>query len=163
MTSIRMMGIQHNSVVDGKGIRDTIFVSGCPHHCSGCHNPETWNILNGTPTTLSNILSQLNLRCDLTLSGGEPFMQAKELTEFLLEYKKYKVIPNIWIYSGYLFEELISDPDRLELLKLCNVLVDGRFDIDKKEYGLKFRGSSNQRIIDVQKSLKENKVVLLDI
>lgn len=160
MTNIKIMGIAHNSVVDGVGIRDVIFTAGCPHHCHGCHNPETWNINNGRDYIIGDIIKELNTHCDLTLSGGDPFVQAKQLAELVLEYKKVKPSLNVWAYSGYTFEEIIIDPIKLELLKQCDILVDGKFEIDKKIRGLKFRGSSNQRIIDVQESLKTNQVVL---
>ena len=160
MTNIKIMGIAHNSVVDGVGIRDVMFTAGCPHRCHGCHNPETWNINNGRDYIIEDIIKELNTHCDLTLSGGDPFVQAKQLAELVLEYKKVKPNLNVWAYSGYTFEEIIADPIKLELLKQCDVLVDGKFEIDKKIRGLKFRGSSNQRIIDVQESLKTNQVVL---
>lgn len=154
MTNIKIMGIAHNSVVDGVGIRDVIFTAGCPHHCYGCHNPETWNINNGKDYTIQDIIKELNTHCNLTLSGGEPFIQAKQLTELILEYKKIKPELNVWVYSGYTYEEIVKDPIKLELLRQCNVLVDGHFELDKKIRGLKFRGSANQRIIDIQASLK---------
>lgn len=162
MTNIRIMGIAHNSVVDGEGIRDVIFTAGCPHHCYGCHNFETWNINNGKEKSIDDILQDLNIRCHLTLSGGEPFMQAKQLTELIQEYKKIKKNPNIWIYSGYLFEDLTKNKIFMGLLKECDVLVDGKFEMDKKVRGLKFKGSTNQRIIDIQESLKRGEVVRKD-
>lgn len=162
MTNIKIMSITHNSVVDGDGIRDVIFTAGCPHHCYGCHNFGTWNINNGKEKSVEDILKNLNLRCHLTLSGGEPFMQAKQLKELILEYKKLKKNPNIWIYSGYLFEDLIKNSVFLDLLKECDVLVDGKFEMHNKERGLKFKGSKNQRIIDIKKSLEKGEIVRKD-
>lgn len=160
MTNIKIMGIAHNSVVDGSGIRDVIFTSGCPHHCIGCHNSETWDINNGKDYTIEKIIKELNSHSDLTISGGEPFIQADGLREFILEYKKIRPDINIWIYSGFTYEQIIEIKEMKELLSLCDVLVDGRFEIEKKDLKLKFKGSSNQRIIDIQKSLKENNVVI---
>lgn len=160
MTNIKIMGIAHNSVVDGVGIRDVIFTAGCPHHCYGCHNPETWNINNGKDYTIQDIIKELNTHCNLTLSGGEPFIQAKQLTELILEYKKIKPELNVWVYSGYTYEQIIKDPKKKELLEEIDVLVDGRYIDELKDLTLPFRGSSNQRIIDVQKSLQKGSIVL---
>lgn len=159
MTNIKIMGIAHNSVVDGTGIRDVIFTSGCPHHCKMCHNPETWNINNGKDTSIEDIISQLNIKCDLTLSGGEPFMQANELAELITEYKKINPNVNIWVYSGYSYEDIIKDENKLQLLDLCDVLVDGQFMVDRQLPKVAFRGSNNQRIIDIRQSRITNNIV----
>lgn len=162
MTNISIMGISHNSVVDGDGIRDVIFTAGCPHHCYGCHNFDTWDMRNGTQMSTCDIIKELNLHCNLTLSGGEPFLQAKQLVELIKEYKNIKKDANIWIYSGFLFDDLIKNPLHLELLKECDILVDGMFMMHKKKRGLRFKGSTNQRIIDIKKSLEEGKIVRKD-
>ena len=159
---MRYAGIIKNDIAAAPGVCVSFFTQGCPHHCFGCHNPETWNINNGKDYTIQDIIKELNTHCNLTLSGGEPFIQAKQLTELILEYKKIKPELNVWVYSGYTYEEIVKDPIKLELLRQCNVLVDGHFELDKKIRGLKFRGSANQRIIDVQKSLKEGGTILYE-
>lgn len=154
--------IQPDSIVDGEGIRTVIWFQGCLHHCTGCHNPETWNLNGGIELdldTLKNELSQLKYQNGITLSGGDPFYQSLAA----LEIAKYahSLGLNVWCYTGYTFEEILNeDENKLELLKNIDVLIDGRFEIEKKSLACKFRGSTNQRIIDVTKSLTNNEVIL---
>ncbi len=154
--------IQPDSIVDGEGIRTVIWFQGCLHHCTGCHNPETWNLNGGIEVdldTLKNELSQLKYQNGITLSGGDPFYQPLAA----LEIAKYahSLGLNVWCYTGYTFEEILNeDENKLELLKNIDVLIDGRFEIEKKSLACKFRGSTNQRIIDVTKSLTNNEVIL---
>ena len=158
---IRMMDISYSSCVDGIGFRDVLFVAGCPHHCEECHNPQTWDYENGKDASVLEVFNLLTKSdiTDVTFSGGEPFCQAKALT--LLGKKiKNETSKDIWIYSGYTFEEIISDDEKKELLKVCDVLVDGKFEKDNRGLNMRFKGSYNQRIIDIKKSLEENKVVL---
>ena len=161
--TIRIMDIMYSSAVDGEGFRDVLFVNYCPHHCKGCHNPESWEIENGRVVSLSEVYENLTKSriTNITYSGGEPFCQTDELIALT---KKIKENTNktVWIYSGYLFEDLIKDEKKKQLLSMCEVLVDGRFEENKKELNLRFKGSTNQRIIDVQKSLKEKKIILFD-
>ena len=158
---IRIMSITYSSAVDGEGFRDTLFVNYCPHHCPGCHNPQTWDKENGKNMSLRDIYNDLTKSyvTNITYSGGEPFCQAENLT-VLTKYIKETTNKTIWIYSGYLYEELINDSIKFELLKLCDVLVDGRFEKKYFKENLRFKGSENQRIIDIQKSLNEGKVIL---
>ena len=158
---IRLMDITYSSSVDGTGFRDVLFVAGCPHRCKGCHNPETWNFKSGNEATIEEVFTLLTKSSitNVTFSGGEPFCQAKPLSELAKKIKK-ETEKNIWIYSGFTFEEIISDKEKLELLKECEVLVDGRFEENKKGLNLKFKGSENQRIIDIKESLKANEIVL---
>lgn len=162
--TIRYAAIVRDTIVDGLGLRDTLYVSYCPHNCPGCHNKDLQNKNYGQEIKLDELLNIL-LESDnhLTLSGGEPMEQAYNLALLVHEYKKYRPNNNIWVYSGYTFEQIIQDEDKLTLLKQCDILVDGKFEIDKKSLNLKFKGSSNQRIIDIKKSLLENKVIELDI
>ncbi|UJZ87091.1 anaerobic ribonucleoside-triphosphate reductase activating protein [Heyndrickxia coagulans] len=148
---MRVMNIIHDSVVDGEGLRTVIFFAGCPHFCKGCHNPRSWNIHNGTEMPVEDVVAEVasNPLTDVTFSGGEPFFQAQEVCEVA---KRLKALgKNIWVYSGYTFEQLIAsdDPYQQELLRYCDVLVDGPFLLAERDLTLSFRGSRNQRIIDL--------------
>ncbi|MDE6598976.1 MAG: anaerobic ribonucleoside-triphosphate reductase activating protein [Oscillospiraceae bacterium] len=161
--TIRISGIINDSIVDGPGIRLTIFTQGCPHHCEGCHNPQTHNFDGGEDVTIESLLEKVKgnpLLDGVTFSGGEPFCQAKQLYELGLEVKKAGM--NVVTYTGYLYEYLTenanSDNYYNELLSVTDYLVDGPFVLSKRDILLKFKGSSNQRIIDVKKSLVEKKV-----
>ena len=165
--------IKYNDIANGEGVRVSLFVSGCTHHCKNCLNPETWDFNYGKPFTKEiedNIISALapDHINGLTLLGGEPMEPAnqKALLDFVKRVKSIYPNKTIWCYSGYLFDtELLSEsrahcPWTKELLSYIDILVDGEFKEDLKDITLRFKGSSNQRVIDVQKSLKENKVVL---
>ena len=150
---MKISGIVYDSIVDGDGIRNTIFVSGCRHNCFNCHNPQTWNFNYGDEF---NVYSQNKFISDckrnilldgITISGGDPMYSAKELIPFVKHFKEECPNLNIWIYSGFTYEEISQDETMNELLKLCDVLVDGRYEDDKRDLTLKFRGSSNQKII----------------
>ena len=156
---MRVIGYLPNSIVDGVGIRQVFFLAGCPHHCKGCQNPQSWNPLGGEEWSMTTLLATaLGSPFNVTFSGGEPFVQYRELYElcsYLHHYGK-----NIWVYTGFTWEELILDKAARKILEQIDVLVDGRFEEDKKNPELTFKGSENQRIIDVQKSLNEGKIVL---
>ena len=155
---MRLLGYLHNSIVDGVGIRQVFFLSGCPHHCKGCHNPESWNIKNGTEYTVEEIVTKaLESPYDVTFSGGDPLYQLTELNAVASLIKPYR---GIWVYTGYTWEEIIGNDALRSVLPNIDVLVDGRFEESKRDTELTFRGSSNQRIIDVKKSLGEGKVIL---
>lgn len=161
--TIRIMDITFSSSVDGTGFRDVLFVNFCPHHCEGCHNPETWDKANGRDVSIDYCFRELTKSSltNVTFSGGEPFCQAaplKKLAEKLIAAEK-----NIWIYSGYTFEEIIKDKEKKELLALCTVLVDGRFVLAQKGINMRFKGSENQRILDVKKSLEANMPILANL
>lgn len=159
---IYLAGIQTDSIVDGPGIRTTFFAQGCPHHCKGCHNPETWPMEGGLSAYTEELLDivKSNPLCKgVTFSGGEPFVQAEGFAKLarLLTENGYEVAA----YSGYTFEELYAAADaKKELLTAIDILIDGPFVLEKKSLELNFRGSSNQRIINVQKSLALGKAVL---
>lgn len=161
---LRIAGIVPESITDGPGIRFVIFTQGCPHNCPGCHNPETHDFKTGsyvdTDTIFAQILSNPYIK-NITFSGGEPFCQAEQLTYLAKMLKKDNY--HIMSYTGYLFEDLIKNPENLELLKNIDILIDGKFMIEQRNLKARFKGSDNQRIIDVQKSLKENKIILADI
>lgn len=156
-------GLQKDSIVDGSGIRTVIWFQGCLHHCYMCHNPETWDLNGGIVFDLNDIkeeIKNLKYQSGITLSGGDPFFQAESATE-IAKYA-HECNLNVWCYTGFTYEELIeADDDKKNLLKNVDVLVDGRFENEKKSLACKFRGSTNQRIIDVPKSIEQGDIVLL--
>ncbi|MDN6029645.1 MAG: anaerobic ribonucleoside-triphosphate reductase activating protein [Lactococcus plantarum] len=150
--------------VDGEGVRNSLYVSGCLFHCEGCYNEATWNFRFGTPYT-KNLEDQIMLDMaqpyvqGLTLLGGEPFLNIDTVLPLVKRIKAELPDKDIWSWTGYTWEELMLEgEDKLALLSQLDILVDGRFDQTKKNLLLQFRGSSNQRIIDVQKSLKTGSV-----
>ncbi len=168
MATLRLAGVVKESIVDGPGIRFTVFVQGCPHHCYGCHNAQTHDFSGGYDCDTDRVIEEIEknpLLSGVTFSGGEPFCQAKALAELAKEIKSRGY--NLITYSGYTFEQICQDsethPERMELLKLCDYLIDGKFVMEKKDLTLHFRGSSNQRIIDVAKSLEAKKAVVTEL
>ncbi len=161
MVKLRVASIVKESIVDGPGLRYVIFTQGCPHHCIGCHNPSTHDTHLGEMVDLSTIIEEIDknpLLDGITLSGGEPFLQVTPVLTLVKQLKKSQ--KHIIVYTGYLFEELLTmGEDVIELLRNIDILIDGAFDIEKRSLSLLWRGSSNQRIIDVQSSLKENQVI----
>ena len=164
---IRIAGIVRDSIVDGPGLRMTIFVQGCHHDCIGCHNPKTHYPNGGVELKVGELSLEIvkehrknPLFTGLTISGGEPFEQAEACSYLANVARMYDI--NVWVYTGYEFEELMRSKDGRvrSLLNVTDVLVDGPFDISKKSLELKYRGSSNQRLIDVKKSIAADKVVL---
>ena len=167
--------IKKHDIANGLGVRVSLFVSGCTHHCKGCFNSETWDFNYGKPFTKETekeIIDALkpSFIKGLTLLGGEPFEKANQrvLLPFLKKVKEIYPDKNIWCYSGYLLDEELLKDSRArcevtdEMLSYIDVLVDGEFVEELKDISLKFRGSSNQRVIDLKKSLEENKIVLLE-
>lgn len=157
---MRLAGIVKDSIVDGDGIRDVIFVQGCPHHCVGCHNPQTWSFEGGEEYRFSDIADELeDSPNNITISGGEPFHNAKRLSDLVTYLDMVFPKKTIWIYTGYKFEEL---PEwLLKYFKYFNVevIVDGAFEEAKKDTNLRFRGSSNQRLIDFKKTIESGQIV----
>lgn len=165
---IRLAGLVPESIVDGPGLRFAIFVQGCPHHCEGCHNPETHDFQAGRVADVDRIfekIQQYPLIHGVTFSGGEPFCQPQPLA-YLAERLKEKGY-HLMCYSGYTFEELLgraaSDRDTERLLQCLDILVDGRFELPQRSLELKFRGSKNQRILDVPKSIAEGRAIDAEI
>ncbi len=152
---LELSGIVSDSIVDGPGIRVTVFAQGCPHHCEGCHNPETWAFGCGTAMEeerIFQIIRENPLCRGVTFSGGEPFAQAAGFAVLARRLKGagYEVAS----YSGFTFEQLLhGSPDQRALLKTIDVLIDGPFLLSESSLELVFRGSANQRILDVPKSL----------
>ena len=157
--------IQTDSIVDGEGIRTVIWTQGCIHNCKGCHNPDTHSFTEGFLIDIEKVkeaLENLKGQSGITFSGGDPMCQPKECAE-IAKYAK-KIGLNVWCYTGYTYERLIEmskkDKSYKNFLKYIDVLVDGPFILSQKSFDVKFRGSKNQRIIDVVKSLKEDKVIV---
>ncbi len=165
--------IKYYDIANGEGVRTSLFVSGCTHHCKGCFNPETWDFCYGKPYTQETedeIIKSLDndFINGLTLLGGEPLEPANQKALLPLVKRVKESFPNktIWCYSGYLLDSELLAPSRAnapwtrEFLSYIDILVDGEFKLELKDITLRFKGSSNQRVIDVQKSLKEGKVIL---
>lgn len=155
---IYIMDIKYDTIVDGEGFRNTVYCAKCNFKCPECHNPQSHDIHNGKPITINNLCDLLlENGNDITFSGGECTLQCKafiKLAKMLKEKDR-----NIWLYTGNIFENLLKDKCYYELLQYIDVLIDGRFDINKKKLGLVFKGSTNQRIIDVKKSIENRRVI----
>ncbi len=151
--------LQPDSVVDGPGIRCVIWAQGCGHNCPGCHNPQTHPFDSGNVVSIDELCEQISAYGqNITLSGGDPFFQSDSFAKIAKFAKSIGL--TVWAYTGFTFETLINNEQYLNLLKYVDVLVDGRFDISKKSSECKFRGSTNQRLIDVKQSLINKNVVL---
>ena len=165
---IKIAGLISESIVDGPGIRFTLFVQGCPHKCEGCHNPQTHDFSGGKDDDTDAILERIlenPLLDGVTFSGGEPFCQAKPLADLAMKIKAAGL--DVISYSGYTIEYLIkhsnSENGYMELLNEIDYLIDGPFVLSLKSYEARFRGSTNQRIIDVKKTLEKGEAVTADI
>lgn len=165
---IRLAGTVEDSIVDGPGLRFVIFVQGCPHGCAGCHNPETHDFSGGYEADtddLYRLCAENPLTTGVTFSGGEPFCQAQPLYELGIRFKQLGL--DIMCYSGWTYEELLKKAESEEyvkkLLSVADYLVDGRFELDKRSLELRFRGSANQRIIDLRESEKLGRAVIAEL
>ena len=161
---MRIAGLIHDSIVDGPGLRFVVFAQGCERRCDGCHNPDTWDKGGGTETPVDEIIAEMlrnPLTTGLTLSGGEPFQQAADCVKIAAAAREGGL--NVWVYSGFSFEELFirskSEQAINELMNLTDVLVDGPFTLAERTLSLRWRGSRNQRIIDTPKSIAAGKAV----
>ena len=158
-----LCGVEPESIVDGPGFRYVIFTQGCPHHCKGCHNPQTHPFEGGFEADIDSIISAFNenpLLSGITFSGGEPFCQAPQLLPLAQAVKK--INKGVMAYSGYTLEELIAlsekIPEVLQLLKLCDILVDGKYIEEQRDLTLRFRGSRNQRVINLKEYFKTGEI-----
>lgn len=164
---LRIAGTVNDSIVDGEGIRFTVFVQGCPHNCEGCHNPQTHDFMGGYVVDTDELLEKIKsnpLLDGVTFSGGEPFCQAEALAELGTKIKELGM--NIVTYTGYEFEQLYSGRGMHgwgKLLEVTDILIDGKFILAQKDWNLKFRGSSNQRYLDCQASLSVGRAVDADL
>lgn len=164
-------GIKKTDVANGPGVRVSLFVSGCRNRCPGCFNQKTWNFDYGEPftdATLDELIKSLepSYITGLSVLGGEPFEEENQEGVLAVLTKVRDVLPQktVWLYSGYTYEELLSlkrTPNTLPILEMGDVLVDGKFDAVKKNPALRFRGSENQRVIDLPETLKNREVMLL--
>lgn len=161
-------GIKYSDMINGKGIRVSLFVSGCTHKCKGCFNRDTWDPEYGhlfTEKEENEIFLYFEkygkVAKGLSLLGGDPtyYKNVEPLINFVKKFKEKFPEKDIWMWSGFTWEQLEKDKKRFELISMCDVLIDGRFDIEKKDLNLKWKGSSNQRVIDVQKTIKEKKII----
>lgn len=155
---IRLAGLVNDSIVDGPGFRFSIFTQGCPHHCKGCHNPQTHDFSGGHDEDTEEIIAQFSknvLLSGITLSGGEPFCQPEACEELARAAKKQGL--TVWAFTGYIFEELQEGfpehPEWKKLLEQVDVLVDGRFEEQRRTLECPWRGSDNQRLLDAKASL----------
>ncbi|MBA5851433.1 anaerobic ribonucleoside-triphosphate reductase activating protein [Clostridium sp. cel8] len=164
---IRLAGIAYESLVNGPGLRRVFFAQGCAHNCDGCFNPSTHDFNGGELRNIDDLIEDVKINPlikGITFSGGDPFYQAEAFAYMAEEIKKLKL--NIWCYTGYKIEDILNNSlgdSAMHLLKNLDVLVDGKFDKNKMDDKIKFRGSSNQRIIDVQQTLKNKSIVTFDI
>jgi len=166
---VKYSKIRKYDVTNGPGVRTTLFVSGCTNNCEGCFNKELQNFNHGDVWTKEvedefiEHVNNINIK-GVNILGGEPMEQTMDncLLNLLKRINK-ETGKNIWLWSGYTFDQIISDEKKRRLLECVDVLIDGRFEINKRNISLKYRGSENQRVIDVKKSLKENKICLLEI
>lgn len=160
---MKIYGLVQDSIVDGPGFRFSCFVQGCPHHCPGCHNPGSHDPAGGTEMTTDEVVAQMlsnPLTDGLTLTGGEPFAQAEDCLTIARAAHANRL--NVWSYSGWTFEHLLNEGSEAQkaLLREIDVLVDGPFVLDERSLTLNWRGSRNQRVVDVQASLAAGEVVL---
>ena len=152
--NMRIAGIVNDSIVDWPGLRLAIFAQGCPHHCPGCHNPESHDFAGGSDMDTEKIIARMDanpLLDGITLTGGEPFEQP-EACRILADAAHARGL-NVWAYSGYTFEQLCAVPEKRRLLEACDVLVDGPFLLAERSLDLRFRGSKNQRVLKVAELL----------
>ena len=152
--NMRIAGIVNDSIVDGPGLRLAIFAQGCPHHCPGCHNPESHDFAGGSDMDTEKIIARMDanpLLDGITLTGGEPFEQP-DACRILADAAHARGL-NVWAYSGYTFEQLCAVPEKRRLLEACDVLGDGPFLLAERSLDLRFRGSKNQRVLKVAELL----------
>lgn len=154
--------LQPDSIVDGEGIRTVIWTQGCSHNCLSCHNPTTHDFKGGFSVSVDEVcecLDELKGQDGITLSGGDPMFQAKQCLQIAKHAKEIGL--NVWCFTGFLYEDLLKSKEQKELLKYIDILVDGKFDITQFSLNLQYKGSRNQRIIDVKKSLDSGEVILM--
>lgn len=166
--TIRLSGIAYESLVNGPGLRRVFFSQGCKHNCKGCFNPDTHDFSGGEERDMDELIQDVTenpMIKGVTFSGGDPFERAEEFAYMAKQFKKHGI--NVWSYTGYTYEYIMENiykvPGWKDLMDNLDVIVDGRFEEDKQEDALRFKGSSNQRIIDVKASMGSGKLILLPI
>lgn len=156
---MRILDIIEATTVDGPGFRAAVYFAGCAHACPGCHNPQSHPFDSGYEISVEELASSLiEMGLDVTLSGGDPAYQAVEAAR--LAGMMHSAGRSVWLYTGFNFDELLADADRRRLVESVDVVVDGPFIESKRDINLQFRGSSNQRIIDTEASLRAGRAVL---
>lgn len=160
-TTLSILEIVEDTTVDGTGFRTAIYAAGCAHACKGCHNPQSWQLEHGKGYTLDSLLHTItaNPFANVTFTGGDPLFQAEGFT-LLAQQIKRETNKTIWCYTGYTYEQIVANKRLSPLLPYIDVLVDGRYEESLRDTNLPFRGSSNQRIIDIPQSLQQQQVVL---
>ena len=158
---IRVLDILEETMADGPGLRTSIYCAGCAHACPGCHNPQSWDFKGGKEMSVQDLLEVIKADefADVTFTGGDPLYQVEAFTELARRIKE-ETGKTIWCYTGYTYEEILADKRLSQILPYLDVLVDGPFIQSRKNLTLRFRGSDNQRLIDVPASLKQGEVVL---
>lgn len=145
---VTIAGIEKGSMKDGPGIRNVIYFQGCPHRCPGCHNPETWPVFGGEDRDVNEVINEvLEPNVDITISGGEPFLQLDALLDICIASKKAG--KNVWVFTGYTIEKIYESPFTASCLRYIDVIVDGRYDETQRDLS-KFKGSKNQRICYIE-------------
>lgn len=156
----QVIDIKGGTTVDGPGLRTSIYFAGCSHHCPGCHNPQTWDPQAGTSMSIDEIIAEIKEQdFNVTFTGGDPLYQLDEITQ-LAERIKAETGKTIWCYTGYKWEDIIGKARFNKLLHYIDVLVDSPFILEQRDISLRFRGSSNQRLINVKESIEQNQIVL---
>lgn len=149
--SLRVLKIVPGTSVDGPGLRTSIYLAGCSHHCPGCHNPSSWDVDAGEPLTISEIVAEVEREgFNVTLSGGDPLFQIDGVVALCRELKERGY--NVWCFTGYTYEAVCASPRLARVLDFIDVLVDGPFVESERDLSLRFRGSRNQRLVDVKRS-----------
>ena len=160
--NIRILAIKYGTSVDGIGLRTSLYCAGCENHCPGCHNPQSWDKKGGEAISVEELYERIvEADMNVTFTGGDPMLNPEGFIALAQRIKQH-THKTIWCYTGYTFEELLAHPTRRQLVELCDVIVDGRYIEEERDLSLHFRGSKNQRIIDVKKSLN-GEVVKLEI
>lgn len=159
--AIRILDIKYGTSVDGIGLRTSLYCAGCENHCPGCHNPQSWDEQGGEPIAVNELLRLIiDADMNVTFTGGDPMLHPEGFIA-LATMIRQQTDKTIWCYTGYRFEELMRHPLRRMLVELCDVLVDGRYIEAERDLTLHFRGSRNQRVIDVHQSLQSHSICLL--
>lgn len=158
---INVLNILHDTTVDGPGLRTSIYCAGCAHKCQGCHNPQSWDFNAGTPMSIDQLMEEIlsDPFANVTFSGGDPLYQVEEFTKLARRIKR-ESDKTIWCYTGFFYEDMLHNTAYREFLKYIDVLVDGPFILAQRDEELLFRGSSNQRLVDVAASQRAGYVVL---
>lgn len=159
MNKLRVLHVVEGTSVDGPGLRTSIYLAGCSHHCPGCHNPESWDMNGGEERTLDELMDIIAYNeAPVTFSGGDPLAQAQPLA-LLINRIKQELGYNVWCYTGYTWQQVTQQPQLMAVVRHLDVLVDSPFLMAERDTKLRFRGSRNQRLIDVQATLSQGHIV----